>query len=98
MSRKRLKQAMEMLSESGRQIERMDAFVEAMRKLSSLENRELITGEISAKQLEKDIRAELAILEKEYGKDKPVRVSQKEDETIIRRHETEDRSCPGAFK
>jgi signal transduction histidine kinase len=61
-------QAMEMLSESGRQIERMDAFVEAMRKLSSLENRELTAGDISARQLEKDIQAELTILEKEYGK------------------------------
>ncbi|MEY8519284.1 HAMP domain-containing sensor histidine kinase [Lachnospiraceae bacterium 29-84] len=61
-------QAMEMMSESGRQIERMDAFVEAMRKLSSLENRKLTPGNISARQLEKDIQAELAILEKEYGK------------------------------
>ncbi|MDE7132671.1 MAG: HAMP domain-containing histidine kinase [Lachnospiraceae bacterium] len=61
-------QAMEMLSESRHQIERMDTFVEAMRKMSSLENRELTAGEISARQLEADIRAELAILEKEYGK------------------------------
>lgn len=61
-------QAMEMLSESGRQIERMDAFVETMRKMSSLENRELVPEDISAGQLEKEIRAELAILEKEYGK------------------------------
>lgn len=61
-------QAMEMLSESGHQIERMDAFVETMRKLNSLENRELFPEDISARQLEKDIQAELAILEKEYGK------------------------------
>lgn len=61
-------QAMEMLSESGHQIERMDAFVETMRKLSSLENRELLPEDISARQLEKDIQAELSILEKEYGK------------------------------
>ncbi len=61
-------QAMEMLSESGRQIRRMDAFVEAMRKMSSLENRKLASENISAWQLEEDIRAELAILEKEYGK------------------------------
>ncbi len=60
-------QAMEMMTESGRQIERMDAFVEAMRKLSSLENRKLTPGNISARQLEKDIQAELGILEKEYG-------------------------------
>ncbi len=63
-----IEQAMEMLSESGRQIERMDAFVEAMRKMSSLENRELKAENISGKQLEEDIRAELAVLEKEYGK------------------------------
>ena len=63
-----MKQAMEMLSESRHQIERMDTFVETMRKMSSLENRELAVGEISARQLEADIQAELAILEKEYGK------------------------------
>jgi len=63
-----MEQAMEMLSESRRQIERMDVFVETMRKMNSLENRELTAQEISVKQLETDIRAELAILEKEYGK------------------------------
>lgn len=63
-----MEQAMEMLSESGRQIKRMDDFVETMRKLSSLENRELAPEEISAGQLEKEIQAELVILEKEYGK------------------------------
>lgn len=61
-------QAMEMLAESGRQIERMDAFVETMRKMSSLENRELVPEPVSAGGLEREIRAELAILEKEYGK------------------------------
>ena len=61
-------QAMEMLSESGHQIERMDAFVEAMRKLKSLENRQLTPGNIFARQLEKDIQGELAILKKECGK------------------------------
>ena len=63
-----MEQAMEMLSESRHQLERMDTFVETMRKMSSLENRELAAGEISAGQLEADIQAELAILEKEYGK------------------------------
>ena len=63
-----MEQAMEMLSECGRQIERMDAFVEIMRKLSSLENRQLTLGNISARQLEKDMQGELAVLEKEYGK------------------------------
>ncbi|MCM1119600.1 MAG: HAMP domain-containing histidine kinase [bacterium] len=69
-------QAMEMLAESGRQIERMDAFVETMRKLSSLENRKLVPGPVSAGQLEKDIQAELIILEKEYGKQCILQVSE----------------------
>lgn len=73
-------QAMEMLSESGRQIERMDAFVEAMRKLSSLENRQLTPGNISARQLEKDIQGELAILEKEYGKQCMLQASESKEE------------------
>ncbi len=60
--------AMEMLSESESQVERMDTFVETMRKMSSLENRKLVGRKISAKRLEADIRAELAALEKEYGK------------------------------
>jgi len=72
-------QAMEMLSESGRQIERMDAFVEAMRKMSSLEKRELAAGEISAGQLEEDIRAELVVLEKEYGKQCTLQVSESKE-------------------
>ncbi|MDE5598516.1 MAG: HAMP domain-containing histidine kinase [Lachnospiraceae bacterium] len=62
-----MEQAMEMLSESRHQIERMDTFVETMRKMSSLENREPAAEEISAGQLEADIRSELAVLEKEYG-------------------------------
>ena len=61
-------QAMEMLTESGRQIERMDAFVEAMRKVSSLENRKPAVADISLRQLAEEIRAELTVLEKEYGK------------------------------
>lgn len=63
-----MEQAMEMLAEVGHQIDRMDAFVEAMRKMSSLESREMAAEEISAGRLEADIRTELAILEKEYGK------------------------------
>jgi signal transduction histidine kinase len=75
-----MEQAMEMLSESGRQIGRMDAFVEAMRKMSSLENRKLIAGDISARQLKEDIQAELAILEKEYGKQCMLQVSESKEE------------------
>lgn len=69
------KQAMEMLSESSHQIERMDSFVETMRKMSSLENRELAASEISGPELEADIRAELAVLEKESGKQALLQVS-----------------------
>lgn len=75
-----MEQAMEMLSESGRQIERMDAFVETMRKLSSLENRRLTPENISSRQLEKDIQGELAILEKEYGKQCMLQVSESKEE------------------
>ena len=75
-----MEQAMEMLSESGRQIERMDAFVETMRKLSSLENRRLAPEHISAGQLAEDIQRELAILEKEYGKQCMLRASESEEE------------------
>ena len=70
-----MRQAMEMLSESGHQIGRMDAFVEAMRKMSSLENRELAAEDISARQLEEDLQAELVILEKEYGKQCMLQIS-----------------------
>ena len=63
-----MEQAMEMLAESRHQIERMDSFVETMRRLNSLEGRKLSGAEISAGQLETDIRAELAILEKEYDR------------------------------
>lgn len=75
-----IEQAMEMLSECGRQIERMDAFVETMRKLSSLENRQLAPGNISARQLEKDMQGELAVLEKEYGKQCMLQVPESTEE------------------
>lgn len=77
-------QAMEMLSESQRQLERLDTFVETMRKLSSLENRQLAPGDISAGQLEKDIRAELAILEKKNGKQCLLQVSESESGDAFR--------------
>ena len=63
-----IKQAMEMVAESRKQIERMDIFVETMRKMSSLETRELRNEEITSRQLEGDIQAELNILEKKYQK------------------------------
>lgn len=60
--------AMEMLAESRKQIERMDIFVENMRKMSSLDMRELVTESITGEQLRNDIQAELDILEKEFDK------------------------------
>lgn len=63
-----IRQAIEMVDESRKQIERMDIFVETMRKMSSLETRELRNEEITSRQLEGDIQAELNILEKKYQK------------------------------
>ena len=63
-----MEKAMEMLSECEKQLERMDRFVETMRKLSSLEQRELWPEEFTAEQLQADLVAELRILEKEAGK------------------------------
>lgn len=63
-------EAMDMLSESKKQIERMDDFVETLQKLSSLEQRKLLSSEISGKQLKEELEAELDIL----GKDKKVRI------------------------
>lgn len=61
-------QALDMVNESRKQIERMDLFVETMRKMSSLDARALVAEEITNKQLETDIRAELAVLEKKFEK------------------------------
>lgn len=61
-------QALEMINESRKQIERMDAFVETMQKMSSLESRELVAKEITNKQIEADIQAELTALEKKFEK------------------------------
>ncbi len=63
-----VEKAIEMLKESGKQIDRMDVFVETMRKMSSLEQRVLTSGQITAKQLEEDIQAELIILQEKEGK------------------------------
>ena len=61
-------QALEMVNESRKQIRRMDTFVETMRKMSSLDTRELVAEEITSKQLKADIRAELDVFEKKSGK------------------------------
>lgn len=57
-----MEKAMVMLSESKKQIERMDVFVETMRKMNSLEQRELLPVQITAGQLQAEIQAELEIL------------------------------------
>lgn len=67
-------QAIEMLAESRKQIERMDMFVETMRRMDSLENRKLAAKEITVSQLEADIRAEAGILEGTSGKNCMVQV------------------------
>lgn len=63
-----MEKAMDMLAESRKQIERMDVFVETMRKMSSLDMREMVIENITGQQLKKDIQAELDILEKESEK------------------------------
>ncbi|XCP86373.1 HAMP domain-containing sensor histidine kinase [Roseburia hominis] len=60
-----MEKAVEMLSESRKQIERMDSFVETMRKMNSLKQRTLLTGPITAEQMKQDIQAELVILKAE---------------------------------
>ncbi len=63
-----MEKAMEMLSECGKQLDRMDKFVETMRKLSSLERRELCSDELTAEQLQADLLAEISIFAKEADK------------------------------
>lgn len=63
-----MEKAMDMLSECGKQLERMDKFVETMRKLSSLERRELLPENLTVRRLQADLLAEIGILEKEAGK------------------------------
>ena len=77
-----LKKAMDMLSECGKQLNRMDAFVETMRKLSSLERRELHSDEITAAQLQEELRSECRILEKESGRQITLQVSPQADTFI----------------
>lgn len=62
------KQAIEMVTESRKQIERMENFVETMRKMSSLDTRELKIEEITFRQMEQGIQTELNILEKKFQK------------------------------
>lgn len=61
-------QTMEIIQESNKQIRRMDEFVETMRKMSSLDARQLVKKEISAEELKKDIQAEAYVLQKNSSK------------------------------
>lgn len=63
-----MEQALDMVSESRKQIERMDIFVETMRKMSSLDARELMAEEITNEQLKTDIQTELNMFKKEFEK------------------------------
>ena len=73
-------QAEEMLRESMKQISRMDTFIDTMRKMNSLEQRELRADEITKEQLGTDIWAELDIL----GKEKRICLSVQGEEEIFR--------------
>ncbi|MDO4336749.1 MAG: HAMP domain-containing sensor histidine kinase [Eubacteriales bacterium] len=74
-----IKTAMEMLSESWKQIERMDHFVETMRKMSSLEQRTLLSRPITAEEIKADIRAELIVLETDEKKKVVLKVQETTD-------------------
>lgn len=56
------RKAAEMLGEGMKQIDRMDVFIETMRKLSSLEDRALLSWEITAESLQKELQAEIDVL------------------------------------
>ena len=74
-----MEEALEMVNESKKQIERMDGFVETMRKMSSLETRELMAEEITSHQLKTDIRAEMNVFEKKFGKQYGLECSETEE-------------------
>lgn len=63
-----LEQGMEMLKESAKQTRRMDDFIDAMSKMSSLEQRTLRSEEITAGEFKEDIERELEILSVDSGK------------------------------
>lgn len=63
-----LEQGLEMLKESAKQTRRMDDFIDAMSKMSSLEQRTLRPEEITAGDFKEDIERELEILSVDSGK------------------------------
>ena len=77
-----INQAIEMVNESRKQIKRMDVFVETMRKISSLESRQLVKAEISIKQLETDIQAELNVFKKKFEKQSELKCVETEEKFL----------------
>ena len=63
-----MEKAVQMVREIEKQIQRMDIFVETMRKMSGLDKRELKYEKITGEQLEKEILAEMEIFEKQSEK------------------------------
>lgn len=74
-----INKAIEMLQECGKQIERMDIFIETVRKMSSLDKRELLSKQITATSLQTDIKAELKIL----GTDKDIMLHVSETKEVF---------------
>ena len=72
-------QAAEMLAECAKQTGRIDRFVETMRKLSSLENRELAVSQIRMEELATDLEAEARILEQDSEKHIILKIPDTED-------------------
>lgn len=60
---------MEMLEAGMRQIDRMDAFIQTMRRLSGLEERKICPGEVEIQTFAERVREEARLLAKEEGKE-----------------------------
>lgn len=83
------RKAAEMLGEGMKQIDRMDVFIETMRKLSSLEDRALLSWEITAESLQRELQAEIDVLA--AGREKTVVLA------VQGEGEAEETPAPAAF-
>ena len=63
-----MKKAVQMIRESEKQIQRIDTFVETMRKMNGLEKRKLECKKITGEELRREIQSETDILEKQFEK------------------------------
>ena len=61
-------QALDMVNESKKQIKRMDTFVETNAEDKQFRYKRVSSREITSKRLEIDLRAELNVFEKAFGK------------------------------